>query len=69
MPVMDGYEASEAIRKLDDPYKRKIPIIALTAAALKEVREKVYAAGMNDFVTKPFNPADLEQKLHQYISD
>lgn len=69
MPMMDGYEASEAIRKLDDPYKRKIPIIALTAAALKEVREKVYASGMNDFVTKPFNPAELEQKLHKYINN
>jgi signal transduction histidine kinase len=67
MPIMDGYEASEHIRKLDDPYKRNTPIIALTAAALKEVREKVYASGMNDFVTKPFNPADLEQKLFQFI--
>jgi len=67
MPKMDGYEASENIRKLDDPYKRKTPIIALTAAALKEVREKVYASGMNDFVTKPFNPADLEQKLFKFI--
>lgn len=66
MPRMDGYEATEQIRKLDDPYKRNIPIIALTAAALKEVREKVYAAGMNDFVTKPFNPVDLEQKLFNY---
>lgn len=66
MPKMDGYEASEQIRKLDDPYKRNTPIIALTAAALKEVREKVYASGMNDFVTKPFNPVDLEQKLFNY---
>jgi signal transduction histidine kinase/ActR/RegA family two-component response regulator len=66
MPKMDGYEATEQIRKLDDPYKRKTPIIALTAAALKEVREKVYAAGMNDFVTKPFNPEELEQKLFAY---
>ncbi|MFD2531448.1 ATP-binding protein [Gracilimonas halophila] len=66
MPKMDGYEASEQIRKLDDPYKRNTPIIALTAAALKEVRERVYAAGMNDFVTKPFNPVDLEQKLFNY---
>ncbi len=65
MPKMDGYEAAEAIRKLDDPYKRNIPIIALTAAALKEVREKVYASGMNAFVTKPFNPSDLEKKLSQ----
>lgn len=68
MPKMDGYEASEQIRKLEDPYKRKTPIIALTAAALKEVREKVYASGMNDFVTKPFNPADLEQKLFNFIA-
>jgi signal transduction histidine kinase/ActR/RegA family two-component response regulator len=66
MPQMDGYEAAEFIRKLDDPYKRKIPIIALTAAALTEVREKVYASGMNAFVTKPFNPADLEQKLSHF---
>ena len=65
MPEMDGYEATERIRKLDDPYKRKVPIVAITAAALKEVREHVYAAGMNDFVTKPFNPAELEQKLAQ----
>ena len=67
MPEMDGYEASEQIRKLDDPYKRKTPIIALTAAALNEVREKVYASGMNDFVTKPFDPEDLQEKLFSYI--
>lgn len=66
MPNVDGYEAAEQIRKMDDPYKRNIPIIALTAAALKEVREQVYAAGMNDFVTKPFNPTDLEQKLYNH---
>lgn len=68
MPYMDGYEATEWIRKLDDPNFRKVPIIALTAAALKEVREKVFAAGMNDFVTKPFNPAELEMKLASYRS-
>lgn len=38
-------------------------IIALTATALKEVRKRVYASGMNDFVNKSFNPIDLEQKL------
>lgn len=63
MPEMDGYEASESIRKLDDPYKRNIPIIALTAAALREVKERVYASGMSDFITKPFNPAELEEKI------
>ncbi len=63
MPKMDGYEATHAIRSLPDPNKRNIPIIALTAAALKEVKEKVFACGMNDFVTKPFNPIELQQKL------
>lgn len=67
MPEMDGYEASSKIRKLEDANKRSTPIIALTAAALKEVREKVYASGMNDFVTKPFNPADLQQKMASHL--
>lgn len=67
MPEMDGYEAAAKIRQLDDPYIRNIPIIALTAAAMKDVREKVYASGMNDFITKPFNPLELEQKLFHYI--
>jgi signal transduction histidine kinase/ActR/RegA family two-component response regulator len=67
MPVMDGYQATTTIRRLDDPVKRKIPIVALTAAALKEVREKVYACGMNDFLTKPFNPTELQQKLGSLI--
>lgn len=67
MPKMNGYEATKMIRKMEDPYKRNIPIIALTAAALEEVREKVFACGMNDFITKPFNPSDLESKLQGYL--
>ncbi len=63
MPVMDGYEATRLIRKLNDPVKQSVPIIALTAAALKEVKEEVFACGMNDFITKPFDPADLQQKM------
>ncbi len=69
MPVMDGYEATTRIRKLAEPRKRDIPIIALTAAALKEVKEEVYASGMNDFVTKPFNPGELQQKIAALITD
>lgn len=67
MPEMDGYQSSQAIRTIDDQRKRNIPIIALTAAALKEVKEKVYASGMNDFITKPFNPAELQEKLEYYV--
>lgn len=63
MPVMDGYEATSIIRNMEDPSKRDIPIIALTAAALNEVKDRVYSIGMTDFVTKPFNPVELRRKL------
>lgn len=67
MPEMDGYEATNKIRALSDPSRREVPIVALTAAALQEVKEKVFASGMNDFVTKPFNPVELQQKLADLI--
>jgi signal transduction histidine kinase/ActR/RegA family two-component response regulator len=67
MPVMDGYKATRLIRELDEKNKSEIPIIALTAAALKEVKEKVFASGMNDYLTKPFNPTELQKKLEHYI--
>ncbi len=63
MPEMDGFEAAAAIRKLDKSAKRNIPIVALTAAALDEVKEKVFAVGMTDYVTKPFNPVELRKKI------
>ena len=65
MPEMDGMEATRAIRQLSDPVKAAIPIVALTANALKGDSEKYLAAGMNDFLPKPFN----EQKLFQVISN
>ncbi len=67
MPEVDGYEAAKQIRMLDEAHKRNVPIIALTAAALQEVKEKVFASGMNDFITKPFNPNDLQNKLEHHI--
>ncbi|MDX1638851.1 MAG: response regulator, partial [Balneolaceae bacterium] len=67
MPKMDGYEATRQIRMMDEVHKRSVPIIALTAAALKEVKEQVYASGMNDYITKPFNPNELQNKLEKYI--
>jgi CheY-like chemotaxis protein len=65
MPEMDGIEATRAIRLLGDPVKSAIPIVALTANALKGDSEKYLAAGMNDFLPKPFN----EQKLFIVISN
>lgn len=67
MPQMNGYEATRKIRELDNSYKSDVPIIALTAAALNEVKEKVFASGMNDYLTKPFNPPELQKKLEYYI--
>lgn len=62
MPVMDGLEATREIRKLNERLK-DIPIIALTANAIKEEVQKCYEAGMNDFVTKPFDTNVLLKKI------
>jgi signal transduction histidine kinase/CheY-like chemotaxis protein len=65
MPEMGGYETASVIRAMEDESIKNIPIIALTAAALNEVKEKVYSVGMNDYVTKPFNPVELRRKLSE----
>lgn len=68
MPNMDGYEASKAIRSSDNAYYQTVPIIALTASALIDNKERVYEVGMNDIVVKPFKPAELYRILTQYIN-
>ncbi|MDJ1481230.1 ATP-binding protein [Cytophagaceae bacterium YF14B1] len=68
MPQMDGYKAARYIRyNMDYPY-RNIPIVALTASAMVDVRRKVMDAGMNDFITKPFDPRDLYLKILKFSS-
>ena len=62
---MDGFEATKVIRKDMD---KEIPIIALTAAVLKEDKEKSIACGMNDFLKKPFNKNILKEKLLKYTN-
>lgn len=64
MPVMDGYEATRKIREKDG----QIPIIAITAAVPSDTLQQIYGAGMNDIVTKPFVPEDLQKKLIKYLS-
>lgn len=68
MPVMDGYEAASHIRNLKDPIKSAVPIIALTASVALDVRTKIAKAGINDFVSKPFNPDELRRKLELIAS-
>ncbi|HMH32609.1 MAG TPA: response regulator [Puia sp.] len=59
MPEMDGIQTAKQIRGLSDPIKSSIPIIALTANVLSEDIEKYKAAGMNDFLAKPFDECAL----------
>ncbi len=66
MPEVDGYTATRMIRSLPDE-KRHVPIIALTADALPEDKEKCLNAGMNDYVAKPFKLEDLQSVLQRYL--
>ncbi|SMG17704.1 response regulator [Dethiosulfovibrio salsuginis] len=68
MPVMDGFEATAAIREIETKSgAHRIPIIAMTAHALSGYKEKCIAAGMDDYVTKPISPADLESVLAIHV--
>ena len=65
MPVMDGYDATRAIRQLPGP-KSAIPVIALTADAMQEDKEKCLALGMSDHVSKPFRLEEIRIVLQKY---
>lgn len=67
MPKMDGYEASTAIRNLPGKRFKELPIIALTASVLAEINKQVVDAGMNDYISKPFNPMELYSKIAKYV--
>lgn len=67
MPVMNGYEATRAIRALEGTCYRTLPIIAMSANAYDEDVKACLAAGMNAHIAKPFNPDDLIKLLHEHI--
>jgi PAS domain S-box-containing protein len=68
MPHLDGYATTRFIRNNMQEYLKNIPILALTASALMNVKQNTLEAGMNDFITKPFDPKDLYAKLLKYTS-
>ncbi|HTG67151.1 MAG TPA: response regulator [Flavobacterium sp.] len=66
MPLMDGYDATRAIRKLKGNKYKELPIIALTASAVGDVKAEVLKSGMNDYISKPFSPEILFNKIDFY---
>lgn len=70
MPELDGYEATKKIRRFPSgSINAGIPIIAMTAHAMKGDREKCLRAGMNDYLPKPFKPADLSEMLDKWLKN
>ncbi len=67
MPEMDGYEAAAKIRSFKERYFQEIPIIALTASTMSEVRRRVLESGMNDYISKPFVPDTFYNCLYKFI--
>lgn len=65
MPLLDGYETTRKIREMVDVEKSQVHIIALTASVSSNLTEKIQEAGMNDYLSKPYNPKELYAKLKE----
>jgi CheY-like chemotaxis protein len=68
MPEMDGFEATEALRKREKGTGIHLPVIALTAQALKGDREQCLEAGMDGYLSKPIRPQELDAVLEIYMT-
>ena len=66
MPVMDGYEATRQIRRLEPPWSKEIPIIAVTGHALEEFRDRCFEAGMDDHMEKPIKPDRVKEMVRKW---
>ena len=67
MPLMDGFEATHAIRRAESSGKTRLPIIAMTANAMQGDRERCIAAGMDDYISKPIDTDRLRAMLEQWL--
>jgi two-component system cell cycle response regulator DivK len=67
LPVFDGYEVLRRVRS--DPRLDKLPVIALTAYAMQQDREKAFAAGFDDYVTKPIDAAALRVRVRKILDN
>ncbi len=68
MPIMDGLKATQKIREIEKSTNTHTPIIAVTANAFPEDRERCMTAGMDDYISKPFQPEDLLSKIKHHLS-
>jgi PAS domain S-box-containing protein len=68
MPGMDGLEATQKIRNLEDDAKSKVPVIAITASVLDRDIEECKKAGMNGFIAKPFTFNELYERFNHFVS-
>jgi PAS domain S-box-containing protein len=67
MPELNGYDATQLIREMPGAYFQEVPIIALTASAMTEDITRLETIGFNDYITKPFQPHDLEEKIFKHM--
>jgi CheY-like chemotaxis protein len=68
MPKLDGFSVAKAIRNHPDPDKRDVPIFALTASSIHEIKVEMEEAGITDFIPKPFTPDDLYEKIFNQLN-
>ena len=67
MPDMNGVEATKYLRQMQDEYYQKVPVIALTADAIRESQKLFADVGMNDFTTKPIDMLQICQVLRKWL--
>ena len=66
---MNGYEATENIRKLERPDAKTVPIVAMTADAFSDAAERGFAVGMNEYILKPLDPGIIKSTLEKVMGE